>query len=180
MSNADQERFSAPDPRDRFSHWTQMIDSEIDAVSKMLFGYWQLAVLRKLVKGPWTFSPCCNKSTRSLGSIRWKRFLAQVNINSLSSSPERIRSDLARYQQQLHWTMLWVLEHRNVRMIAMDSVIAIACSIGCRMDSWPSRCGIVIHLSRLEHQISLKESNLHSQSKKLKQQILDRKRWKNE
>jgi hypothetical protein len=33
-------RFSAPDPMDRFFRWTHMIDSEIDLVSRMLFGYW--------------------------------------------------------------------------------------------------------------------------------------------
>jgi protein involved in sex pheromone biosynthesis len=53
-------------------------------------------------------------------------------------------------------------------------------SIGFSMNSWPSDRVIINQLSRLEHQISLKESNLHSQWKKLKQQILERKRWKND
>jgi hypothetical protein len=35
--------------------------------------------------------------------------------------------------------------------------------------------GIVSQLSGLEHQISLKELHLHSQGKKLKQQMIERK-----
>jgi hypothetical protein len=50
--------------------------------------------------------------------------------------------------------------------------------IGCHMYSWASDGRIVSQLSRLEYQISLKESNLHSQWKKLKEQILERKCWK--
>jgi hypothetical protein len=52
--------------------------------------------------------------------------------------------------------------------------------IDCLMNSWASGHRIVSQLSRLEHQISLKESNLHSQWKTLNQQILERKGWKNE
>jgi hypothetical protein len=47
ISNADQKVSSAPDPMDRFSCWTHLIDSEIDLVSRMLFDYWQFTVLRK-------------------------------------------------------------------------------------------------------------------------------------
>jgi hypothetical protein len=58
ISNADQ-RSSAPDLMDRFSRWTHMIDSEIDLALRMLFGYWQFSVLRKIGRA-WTFSPSCN------------------------------------------------------------------------------------------------------------------------
>jgi hypothetical protein len=49
-------RSSAPDPIDKFSRWTHTIDLELDLVSRMLFGYWQFSLLRK-VGGPGIFSP---------------------------------------------------------------------------------------------------------------------------
>jgi hypothetical protein len=41
-------RSSSPDALDRVSPGTQMTDSEIDLVSRMLFGYSQFSVLRKI------------------------------------------------------------------------------------------------------------------------------------
>jgi hypothetical protein len=67
---------------------------------------------------------------------------------------------------------------RNAKKNAEWRDSNIASSTGCPMNSWASERGIVSQLSRLEHQISLKESHFHTQWKKLKQQILERKRWK--
>jgi hypothetical protein len=55
ISNSARERSSASGPIDRFSRWTHMIDSKIDLVSRILFGYWQFSVLRKIDTGPRTF-----------------------------------------------------------------------------------------------------------------------------
>jgi hypothetical protein len=52
--------------------------------------------------------------------------------------------------------------------------------MACPIISWASARGIVSQLSGLEHQRSLKESNLQSQWKKLKQQILKQKPWEND
>jgi hypothetical protein len=40
---------------DRFSRWTHMIDSEINLILRMFFGYWQFLVLWKIGSGTSTF-----------------------------------------------------------------------------------------------------------------------------
>jgi hypothetical protein len=57
------------------------------------------------------------------------------------------------------------LSNQQIKRIEIRMIID---SIGCLMNSWVSDCGIVSQLSRLEHRISLKESNLLSEWEKLK------------
>jgi hypothetical protein len=101
MSNADQKRPSVPDPMDRFSRWTHMIDSEIDLISRILFGYWRFSVLRKIGRGSHVFLPACAQIVGfQLWQVGLRRYLHREQIGCFNNR-SKWRNNPRPYF--LHW-----------------------------------------------------------------------------
>jgi hypothetical protein len=110
------------------------------------------------------------------------QIVRRVN-NKMPFGPSRKIEHIGESWENHSQDEIWKLLRRYVKMTRthdheMCRNFSMSDRMGYRMNSWASDSGIVSQLSRLEHQMSPKESNLHSQWRKLEQQILERKRWK--
>jgi hypothetical protein len=136
------ERSLTPDSMDRFSSWTHMIDSEIDLVSKIWFGYWQFSFLIKIVRWSMTFSPprtstCsmrlrCESETAALGE--WRLRQNKGNVLWLPWLAEAWREHHCAAALRYEMAIMKSFHRRGFDTVASISLISICASYRTALD----------------------------------------------